>query len=80
MVEATVTDNSWVRNGDRTLSFDGVLHITDCSRSVELDTSFFDIEGARGNVRKLDRLIDAAQGMRDTIARVARREWPKKKL
>lgn len=82
IVEASVTDScSFNANKqERYVSVYGTLHITDCSRSVELDVSFNDIEGARGQLRKLDRLIDAAQGMREALARAARREWPGRKL
>ncbi len=82
MVEAQVNDNSWTdkTSGDRRASFDGTLTITDCSRSVSLDACFSDIEGARNVLRKLDRLSDAIQGMRDAMGRAARREWPGKKL
>jgi hypothetical protein len=82
MVEARLHDNSWTErpSGETRLNFDGTLHITDCSRSIELDCSFSDVEGARGNLRKLDRLIDAVQGLRDATARAAKREFPGRKL
>lgn len=82
MVEARVTDNCSVNrnNGERSVSIDGELHITDCSRSIQLDTYFNDIDGARAALLKLDRLIDAVQGMRDAVVRAARREFPGRKL
>lgn len=82
MVEAMLSEHTWDdRNtGERHVNIDGTLHITDCSRSVELDASFNNVDEARKILRKLDRLIDAVQGTRDAIVRAARREWPGRKL
>lgn len=82
VVEADLYDNSWndKNNGERHVSVSGTLHVTDCARSISLDFSYHDLDDAREQVRKLDRLIDAAQGMRDAIVRSARREWPGRKV
>jgi hypothetical protein len=82
MLEAYVDDNSWVhaQTQERHASYDGSMQITDCSRSVSLEFSFSDVEDARQQLRKLDRLIDAAQDMRAVIVRSAKREWPGKKV
>jgi hypothetical protein len=80
IVEAKFTRNSWTNRQaqETTVSFDGTLNITDCSRSVSLDASFSTIEDARRVVRKLDRLLDAVQGMRDAAARAATRTYGRK--
>lgn len=85
MLEATVEDNSWAdrQTGERRMSYDGTLHITDCSRSIELTFGVGcddGIDDMRSVLRKLDRLIDAAQDMRDAFARAAKREFPGKKF
>ena len=81
IVEATLTHTEYERrDNERSWNIDGTLHITDCSRSVELSAYVSDIDEARGVLRKLDRIVDAAQGMRDAIVRAARREWPGRKL
>lgn len=82
IIEASVDDNSGTdRNGDRYFSVDSTIHITDCSRSISLDACIGnDIEDARDSLRKLDRLVDTIQGVRDTLARAVRREWPGKKF
>ena len=83
MVEAYLDDNSWVedKTGDHRPSYNGTLHITDCSRSIELSVGIYkDIDDIRGDLRKLDRLIDAAQGLRDAMARAAKREFPGRKF
>jgi hypothetical protein len=82
IVEATVEHTEYdVRSdGKRSWNIDGTLHITDCSRSVELSTYVSNLDEARSVLRKLDRLSDAVQGMRDAIARCARREFPGRKL
>jgi hypothetical protein len=85
IVEAGLDDNSYIdhRNNERRPSFDGTLHITDCSRSIELSVNFGGengVEDARKSLHKLDRLLDAVQGIRDALARAAKREFPGKKF
>lgn len=80
MVEADFNENSWTnkQTGERNFGAGGTIHITDCSRSIELDVSFDDLDGARRVLRKLDRLLDAVNGVRDAAARIARREFGRK--
>lgn len=82
MVEVEVTNSSWTndKTNEYNPSYGGSVHLTDCSRSIELDFGFDSAETARDALRKLDRLIDAAQGMRDALARAAKREWPGRKF
>jgi hypothetical protein len=82
IVEASFEDNSYDdREDKRRPSYDGTLHITDCSRSIELAFNFGkDVDDARKDLRKLDRLIDIMQGLRDAMARAAKREFPGKKF
>jgi hypothetical protein len=80
ILEALVEDDSSTHNNHRHFGISATLHITDCSRSIELSFGFSKVEEARDDLSKLDRLIDAAQGMRDTLARAAKREWPGRKF
>jgi hypothetical protein len=79
MIEATLTDNGYEdRDGKHHSSIDGDAHITDCSRSIQLDFGADSLEAARAMARKIDRLIDTFQGMRDALSRVAKREFGKR--
>jgi hypothetical protein len=80
MVEADFHESTWInkQTGERRFSASGTIHVTDCSRSIELDVCFDDLDGARRVLRKLDRLLDAVNGVRDAAARIARREFGRK--
>lgn len=75
MVEAKLSDDSYTSDGERRVNITGDLHITDCNRSIELDMCFDDLESGHRILRKLDRLIDAAEQLRDSVKRVMKREW-----
>lgn len=83
IIEASFSDNSWVdrQTSERRLHYDGTIHITDCSRSIELSLNIDnDAESARNSLRKLDRLLDVIQGVRDAVVRAAKREFPGRKF
>lgn len=82
MIEASATNGSWndKNTGERRVNVYGTVHLTDCSRSIELDVSFSDLEDARAAVYKLDLLIDVLQDLRNAIARTVKQEFPGKKV
>lgn len=83
MIEAQLDNNSWTDKdtGERHPCYDGTIHITDCSRSIELSVEISnDLDKVRSNICKLDRLLDALQGMREAMVRAAKREFPGKKF
>ncbi len=78
MVEVQLNDYSHTdKEGKRHPSFSGSIHITDCNRSVGLDVDYGDLEDAQAVVRKLNRLIDSVEQVRDAVKRTIKKEWKK---
>lgn len=78
-LEAEISNHSWEQDGERHVSIEGNFTVSDCYRQISLDLCFDDEESLGKVVRKLNRLIHAAEDVRDALVKEAHREGIKRK-